>query len=137
MGRMKFSKFGLARFQKLLQKLENFRPQYAPFTPLILNGFLFLFLSVLVLNFLYSRSLILQKQKNDLVKIQIDKISHQISSWENIVKEFPGFRDAHLKLAILNLKLSRVAEAKKYLEEVLKIDPNNMEAKTILSSLPL
>lgn len=132
MGRMKFLGFVKIIFKKFFKKTGKFRLTKAPFTPLLLNGLLLCFLGILIFNFIYSHSLTLQKQKNELLKIDIAKIQQQISSWENITREFPGFRDAYLKLAVLNLKLSRAEEAKKYLDKVLAVDPNNKEALQLM-----
>lgn len=63
------------------------------------------------------------------------KILSQISHWEKIIAKFPNYRDAHIKLAILNLKIGRNSEAKSNIEKALEIDSNNEVARKLLSLL--
>lgn len=69
------------------------------------------------------------------IKSQPEEIKTQIIFWEKIVAEFPNYRDAYLKLAILNYKINRLFDAKKYLDKALEIDPNNEVAKKLSSLL--
>lgn len=135
MGRMKFFKFGLARFQSRFQKLGFFCAPKAIFTPLVMAGFFLSFLLLLAFNLYYSYYLSVKRNEAEINRKQIEQIRRQIASWENIIKEFPGYRDAYLQLAILNFKISNHNEAKKYLLEALKIDPNNPTAKQLSTLL--
>lgn len=69
------------------------------------------------------------------LRTQPEKIKEQIIFWEKVVAQFPNYRDAHLKLAILNYKINRLFDAKKYLDKALDIDPNNETAKKLSSLL--
>lgn len=58
-------------------------------------------------------------------------IQQKIINWQNVSIDKPNYRDANIKLAILNWEIYRVFDAKKYLESALKIDPNNEIAKKL------
>lgn len=63
------------------------------------------------------------------------KIKQEINSWEALSLNYPHFRDADLKLALLNWKIYRPFETKKYLDKAIAEDPNNevvMRFKNVL-----
>ena len=59
------------------------------------------------------------------------KIKEEINLWQERIETHPGFRDAYLKLAVLNWQIDENAETKKYLDKVLEIDPNNSSAREL------
>ncbi len=64
-----------------------------------------------------------------------EDLQNQIIFWQKVTEQFPAFRDAYLKLAILNYKLRRSFDAKKFLDKALEIDPNNEVARKLVSLL--
>lgn len=70
------------------------------------------------------------------IRAEPDKIKAEILLWQKLTGEFPSFRDAYIKLAILNYKINRLFDAKKFLDQALAIDPNNEVAKKLSSLLP-
>lgn len=62
---------------------------------------------------------------------QPGKIQGNIVGWQEVTNNLPGYRDADIKLAILNWKIYRVFDAKRYLESALRIDPNNELARRL------
>ena len=58
------------------------------------------------------------------LEAQPEEIKTQIIFWQKIADEFPNYRDANIKLAILNWKISRLFDAQKFLNKALEIDPN-------------
>ena len=53
-----------------------------------------------------------------------EKLSGEISFWEEVVKEKPDYRDAYLRLAVLNYQLKKKEAAREYLRKVKEEDPN-------------
>ena len=76
---------------------------------------------------------LLRKIQN--IKNQPDEVERQILFWQKVVDQFPNYRDAYIKLAILNWKLYRPFDARKYLDKALEIDPNDKVAITLSSLL--
>lgn len=60
-----------------------------------------------------------------------EDIKSLIKFWEETLKQKPGFRDAFLQLSYLHYKIYKDAEAKKFLQEALEIDPNFKVAKEL------
>lgn len=134
--RMKFLRFAQEHFRRLFEKLGKFRPKHALFTPWFLWGLPIFFLAIIIYNLAASQSVLEKIKEQETLKNQSVEIQKQILAWQKIVDVNPDFRDGYLQLAILNTKLYRDFAAKKYLEKVLEIDPNNETAKRLLSSLP-
>lgn len=91
-------------------------------------------LLVLVINFA-ERTIQLSKtnQLAEAKKISEEKaIKTQIINWQRVTNDWPNYRDGDIKLAILNWRLYRVFDAKKFLGSALKIDPNNELARKLL-----
>ncbi|MCL4389999.1 MAG: hypothetical protein M1484_01065 [Patescibacteria group bacterium] len=95
-------------------------------------------LMVLIFNlYVFSEVLIHSPKKLSAAEIKkVQDIKSQIIYWQKIAGELPGYRDAYLKLAVLNYDIGRNFDAKKFLDTALEIDPNSSQAAT-LSSLPL
>lgn len=51
-------------------------------------------------------------------------LENQLNSWLDVVKTHPDYRDAYMHVAALAYQLKRIDEAKIYLNQALKIDPN-------------
>lgn len=60
-----------------------------------------------------------------------EEIAAEISFWEKIVKEKPDYRDAYLRLAVLNYQLHKKEEAREYLKKVIDLDPNFEPAREL------
>lgn len=69
----------------------------------------------------------------DQIKSQPEEIKKQIIFWETVSQELPNYRDAYIKLAILNWKIYRLFDAQKFLARALQIDPNNEVSLKLLS----
>ncbi len=59
------------------------------------------------------------------------EIKTQIIFWEKVVSKLPGYRDAYLKLAILNWRINNLFAAQRFLQKSLAIDPNNEVASKL------
>ena len=68
--------------------------------------------AVLVFN-LYSWTQKEEPKRN----LEYEMVSQEIGKYEEMVNKYPGYRDAYIKLAILNWKIYKNDEAKRYLEE--------------------
>lgn len=86
---------------------------------IIFMGLFFFF--ILGLNFFWPAEKILGISQSK----EREEIQKEIFLWQKTADEFPGYRDAYLKLAILNWKLNRNFETQKFLNKALEIDPNN------------
>ncbi|MEK7565745.1 MAG: hypothetical protein AAB506_01715 [Patescibacteria group bacterium] len=85
--------------------------------------------AVLVFN-LYSWTQKEEPKRN----LEYEMVSQEIGKYEEMVNKYPGYRDAYIKLAILNWKIYKNDEAKRYLEMALAIDPNNEVATSLARS---
>lgn len=86
---------------------------------------------------LYSSYSTLDKEHNIITiekeKTEVEtKLQEEILLWHAELGNKPNYRDAYLKLALLNWKLGRKYEARKFLDGALKLDPSNETAKEIL-----
>lgn len=63
------------------------------------------------------------------------KIENNIKFWQSAVERFPNYRDAYFELAILNYRLRKYENAKKYLDDALKLDPTFREGKELKEKL--
>lgn len=89
--------------------------------------------SVVVLVGIVSQSLLLTQSLKELDKLQKEKLGlvSELSYWEQVVKEYEGYRDAYFRIASLQLSLGKIDEAKKSLEKVFSLDPNFAEANVL------
>ena len=53
--------------------------------------------------------------------------------WEEIIKQYPDYRDAYVELAALLYKQGNVAEAKTYLLAAEALDPNNVSIQKLVA----
>lgn len=65
------------------------------------------------------------------IKAEPQRINQEISFWEKVIAEKPGFRDAYLQLAVLNYQIYETQKAKAYLEKAKALDPNFEAAKKL------
>ncbi len=65
------------------------------------------------------------------IKDEPKQIQAEISFWEKIVEEKPGYRDAYLQLAIASYKIYQTEKAKEYLQKAKEIDPNYKKTKEL------
>lgn len=78
----------------------------------------------------------------DIVTLQIVAIKHADTAreekyWEDVSSRHPGYRDAEFKLAVLSFRLGDSSKAKKYLSEVLTIDPNFQKGREFAKRIGL
>ena len=95
----------------------------------------FLTLSVVVLFNLFEEQAISQfgqttqeKQLEEQQTAEVEKLQEEVLLWQEQLADKPDYRDAYLKLAVLNWKLRRHFEAWKFLQAALALDPNNKAA---------
>lgn len=95
------------------------------------------FLFIIFINFFVIKKAqdILDQQTSTAQLLQTNKVNEEIIFWQKITEEFPSFRDAYLKLAILNYKINRLFDSQKFLNKAIEIDPNNEVVKKISSLL--
>ncbi len=89
---------------------------------------------MLVLTFLNFYLLIPDREKerqNAANKIETERVLAEIQKYEEMVEQKPGYRDAYLKLAILNWKIYQDETAKTYLNLAQGIDPNEEKVKLV------
>lgn len=67
----------------------------------------------------------------DQQTIQKEKIYQEIQFWQAKIAEFPNYRDAYLKLAILSWEVHLDGQAIQYLDRAREIDTNNENLKKI------
>ncbi|MBI4999241.1 hypothetical protein HZB97_00535 [Candidatus Gottesmanbacteria bacterium] len=73
---------------------------------------------------------ILEKIKNEPQKIR-----QEVSFWEKVAMEKQDYRDAYIRLAILNYQIYETERAKEYLKKALELDPNFEPAREIKKML--
>lgn len=96
------------------------------FFKVLLSFFLYLVLFVLLAFSLssFERSY----QEDQKAEKQIISLESQIRSWEQISQKYPGHKDFYLQLAVLEYQVENFSEAREYLDQAIKIDPNFKEA---------
>lgn len=65
----------------------------------------------------------------------VSQTRKELLFWSAAVETRPDFRDAYIKLAVLHWQLGRDFDARKFLEEALKIDPNNETARKLQETI--
>ncbi len=70
-------------------------------------------------------------------KVQKTRLDYQkrLSQWEDITKEFPGFRDGYLQAAMISYQLGDIVKSKKYTQEAINVDPNFIQSRKMSSIL--
>jgi|SRR5579872_4436978 len=58
-------------------------------------------------------------------------LAKQMSLWDSIAAQYPGYRDAYFQAAILAYRLGDKTDENAYLEKALEIDPNYEPAKNL------
>ena len=79
--------------------------------------FLFLFILLLVSVSWPKRDLIWEWQEQKRIEAQILK-------WERTLEKYPGYRDAYLRLSVLNWRINNEEKAKGHLQKAKELDPN-------------
>lgn len=140
---MNLSEFGRKLLPIIYENRLFFRPKIFWFTPrkFLTTGlivfFFFSLTGIFLYNFTYPNTptvlgvtVTRNSQPNDQ-----EKTFQEISFWKTKIEEFPNYRDAYLKLAILNWKVRLDDQARLYLDQAKKIDPNNETLKELESLL--
>lgn len=63
-------------------------------------------------------------REKEEVSLQRQKVVKEVAFWEDIVKQYPNYRDAYYTLSVLSYRLKEYDKAKMYLGKALFIDPN-------------
>lgn len=58
-------------------------------------------------------------------------IEGEILAWEKVLAKHPGFRDAHLRLAVLYWQIKNETNADKHLQMAKELDPNFTQTKKL------
>ncbi len=106
---------------KFFENLLLFRSKIPIFMSGLLIFFSFSFSLILFKNILLPEPLP-QKPVEETIP---EEIKNEILLWEKVTQDFSEFKDAYLKLAILNWKVSRITDSQKYLEKAKALDPNS------------
>ena len=70
-------------------------------------------------------------KENQKISRERAKIENEITFWESSLINYPNYRDAYFKLALLNHQLKNFDKTEKYLEKTLQIDPNFREGRKL------
>jgi len=89
--------------------------------------------SVVILFGIALQGLLLSQNLKEVDELQKGKVklASELSYWQQVVKEYEGYRDAYFRIASLQFSLGKVDEAKESLEKVLSLDPNFREATVL------
>ena len=121
------------------EKRLFFRPKITWFTTWKFLATFLIFFSFIALSgiFIYNfhsfsiASVLGTSVSQDKQTAQKEKIYQEIQFWQAIVAQFPNYRDAYLKLAILSWEVHLDGQAIQYLDHAREIDPNNENLKKI------
>lgn len=69
------------------------------------------------------------------IKSEHKRIIGEINFWQHSSENRPGYRDAYLKLSVLNWQIENNDESKKFLDKVLEIDPNNPTVQNVKAAI--
>ena len=86
---------------------------------------------IALVSYQLSQTLV-EKQKLDRER---DKITKEIERLKDVVKKYNGYRDAYLKLALLEYQIGEFGRAQYYVEKSTQIDPNNEKGRKFLKML--
>lgn len=59
------------------------------------------------------------------IKNRAGQLEAETNYWQKTIVNYPGFRDAYLRLFVLNWRLGNTAATEYHRNKVLEIDPNN------------
>lgn len=92
---------------------------------------------LLVSIFLRSYELLEGEKVLRAASIQRQALESQRIYWLKVIRDYPGYRDAYFKLAVLSYQLGDKKQAKTYLDSTLSIDPNFKEAQEFSKQMGL
>ncbi len=58
-------------------------------------------------------------------------LTKELAYWQDVVRQYDNYRDAHFRIATLQYQLGQVNQAQKSLERVLVLDPNFEQARVL------
>lgn len=88
------------------------------------NNFkLILFLLILFLSVFWPKRNLVQEWQEK------KKIEAEINQWEEVLVNYPGYRDAYLKLAALYWQIHQQEPAREHFQKAKELDPNNEAVK--------
>lgn len=71
---------------------------------------------------------LLDIERNERTREEIEK---EISKWETVIAEKHNYRDAYIRLAVLNYQIFKNDVARQYLDKAMALDPNFEEGKRL------
>lgn len=90
---------------------------------------------LLVSIFLRSYEILEGEKVLHAASIQRQSLESQKTYWLRVIRDYPGYRDAYFKLAVLSYQLGDKKQAKTYLDSTLSIDPNFKEARKFIEQV--
>ncbi|MBU2632324.1 hypothetical protein KKG52_01285 [Patescibacteria group bacterium] len=115
----KENKEGKAQSQKF-PNIFRFIPEIKLNSFFIVLSFVFLVVFIVILGI----DIVGKLEKRKITINQRVKIETEISSWENIAKKYPGYKDAYLQIGILNYRKQDFKQARKFIDKSLFLDPD-------------
>lgn len=70
-------------------------------------------------------------QEKQSIDSQRERLTRELSFWEDFIFKHKDFRDAYFQASILEYKLGNTSKAKLYVEKGLSLDPNSKDGKKI------
>lgn len=111
--------------QKLVLRILPFLQKY---TVMMLMG---LSLIILLAISAVSWDIVTNLQKEHLLLAKKADLQKQIYLWQAVVQKHPDYRDAYIKLALLEYQVKNYKASAEYTKKSLEIDPNYDIAKKI------
>jgi hypothetical protein len=123
------------------EKTKRFRFSFPKFSHVSLIGIYGTTLKVFVIIIFVVAVAIVgyDLQKNWEVKQSVDlqreKLSQELSFWENFIAKHQDYRDAYFQASVLEYRLGNTTKAKIYVEKGLALDPNSENGRKIEQNL--
>ncbi len=90
----------------------------------LINRKLFQFFLFLLLFSLLALSVFWPKRNLVWEWQEKKRVETEIGQWEEALEKYPGYRDVHLRLAVLNWQIKNDEKAKEHLQKARALDPN-------------
>lgn len=70
-------------------------------------------------------------EQKSIIEARHTALEEDLKYWQEIQKKHPEYRDAYIKLAVISYSLGNSTQARQYISEALKLDPNSEEAQKL------